>query len=168
MPDPMVLTVHPVNLAEVQGDLEAIERRARDWRLPFRFFSRGTLEPFFRRQFETAGSHGGRPWAPLAPSTVRARLRQRGGNRGGASRPLWDSGELKASLDSGGGFALRSFERLRMAHGTRLPRGAFHQEGAGHVPVREIIPDPWPGFLQRDWEKVADRWLTRGFGEAPA
>lgn len=166
MAEPLSVQVTVLNLPQVQGDIAAMEQRARDFRPAFRLFDRRSAEPFLRRQFETAGAHGGTRWRPLAASTVRSRERNnRSGNRGGVGRPLWDSGELKASLDSGGGFALRSFQPREYARGTRLPRGAFHQAGTRHIPARVIIPDPWPGFLQRQWDRTADRWLTLGLGD---
>ena len=86
--------------------------RSGDLSRVFRFRINPDVSKLFRRRFQDRGGSGGSPsgWRPLAPSTVEGRLRRptsdggtsrkgaRGRNRGGVSRPLWDSGSLRASF----------------------------------------------------------------------
>lgn len=125
---------------------------------------RGTLDKgvtlFLRRHFDTRGSFGGTPWAPLKLSTIRNRLR-RGGNRGGVGHPLWDFGDLRRSLlVPGSRNSLRVIRRDRYERGTSDPKARWHQDGTSRMPARVIIPEP-PSFVVRAWEKSLARWIER-------
>lgn len=118
---------------------------------------------FLRRQFDTLGTFGGTPWAPLKPSTMRSRLRS-GGNRGGIGHPLWDFGDLRRSLLTPGsrGF-LRTITAKSYQRGTSIPYAQYHQEGTQRFPARVLIPDP-PTFVVKAWEKSLGRWIRVRLG----
>lgn len=131
--------------AALQRRLKKLDRKAENMVPMFRDFDRDVGD-FFRRRFETAGRHGGRPWKPLAVATRKAR-RHAGvsGNKGGVGKPLWATGQLKQSLEEVGGRSIRSIRRSGYVRGTRVPYAAYHQEGRG-VPEREIIPESDKGL----------------------
>lgn len=136
--------------------LEQAETGAADLRNVWRIIDK-SLHVFFRRQFETGGAAGGVKWRPLLPRTQRYRPRP-GGNRGGVNRPLWDTGRLKASLQSPGPESVRVFQRLRYERGSQVPYSLYHQTGQG-VPARPIIPDPWPAYKVRAWMRIVEAHL---------
>jgi hypothetical protein len=96
---------------------------------------RGRIEGDFRRRFETAGAHLGTKWKPLAPATVRSRLRKRGGNKGGVDRPLWDTGRLKQSLQRVGPESISVVSDTELVRGTAVPYASAHQ------PTRPIVTE---------------------------
>lgn len=119
------------------------------------------------RQFSTKGAFGGEPWAPLRPSTKRARQRP-GGNRGGINHPLWDFGDLRSSLIAVGPTSIRVITKDSYQRGTRDPKAYRHQKGfvatqwGGHrfhvprsVPARQVIPDPMPEHVRATWLRIA-------------
>lgn len=134
------------NMGDVLKDLDDAQGRTDDLRPVFRLFDR-RVSMFARRQFETSGAVGGTPWEELDESTKKARQRHRGGNRGGVSRPLWDFGKLKTSLQEVGPESVREVGRQRYVRGTTVFYARFHQEGEG-VPQRQVFLDPWPMQLR--------------------
>lgn len=134
-----------------------IQGRARDLRPAFRVFDR-TVGEEYRKQFESRGRRFGTGWKPLSPRTKEARQRT-GGNRGGVMQPLWDTARLKRSFQEVGGDSVRVVRRHRYERGSRVRYGAFHQDGRG-VPERKIVPEKWPGFLERRWIDVAGDYLA--------
>lgn len=129
---------------------------------------------FFRRQFDTSGAIGMKPWAPLRPVTKRKRPRP-GGNRGGVGRPLWDFARLRGSLVAVGPESVRVVKSDRYERGTTVPHAIHHQRGytvrkwgrtvfknPRRVPAREIIPDPMPRAIVGSWARVLERYLMEG------
>lgn len=123
-------------------------------------------------QFRTRGRWGGSEWQELAESTI-ARKRAAGVLRKG---PLKFTSKLYASLTVIGhplrreritkqGYTLRSMRRSRKG----FPIGAAHQTGTsdGHVPQREIFPQPMPASFIRELRSVVRGYLVEGaFGRA--
>lgn len=139
---------------EADEALEAVEdwgERASDLRVPFRVFDR-EVSTFARRQFDTAGRHGGQPWEPVLPSTVASRAQ----NRGGAEHPLWDTGELRASLVEVGPRSVRRIGRDRYTRGSLVPYAPFAGDPEGSRP---IFPDPVPRELTEKLEGTLAAWF---------
>lgn len=155
---------------EVQTEMSARGKRARDLSTPFRVFDRDVGQ-FFRKRFETAGKHGGggfsglSGWKELSEETKERRRKplSEGGtpNIGGVKHPLWDTGNLKASFQEVGGESVRNIERDRYIRGSRVPYAIYHQEGRG-VPKREIVPDEMPRFMMRRLTRLVERWVADG------
>lgn len=108
---------------------------------------------FIQERFDTY-SKGGGDWAPLAPSTIKARRKGRGK---GSPAILKNTGILFAAINptfSGQPGALQEDIPfgVRVGYGgeARYPGAspaiadiaAFHQAGGRHLPKREIIVDP--------------------------
>lgn len=128
--------------------LRGMKTRIADLREPFKEFDR-SVGHFFRLRFITGGRHGSPgKWEPLAPETKERRQEKAGGNRGGVSRPLWDTGEMRASFVEVGPESVRKIGRQTYERGSRLPRAAIHQQGRGNVPQRRIVPAEIPSYLQ--------------------
>jgi phage gpG-like protein len=91
----------------------------RDWGPAFRAMATDILEPAVDEQF-TTGGHG--EWAPLAPSTIRAK---------GHDTMEFDSGRLFRSFREGGADHVQDVSRERMLWGSAVPYGVFQQTGTG-------------------------------------
>ena len=133
---------------------------------------KGLITPMLRRQYASKGAYGGQAWAPLRPSTQRARQRP-GGNRGGIGHPLWDFGRLKASVENVGPESIRVVRPRLYQRGTRVPYAHLHQKGfvvtewggrkfkrPRSVPAREIIPDPMPSRTAATAVKLVAAHIT--------
>lgn len=123
------------DLRPVWGDLNA------------NVIQRGMLQRWASR-----GSHLGSPWKPISPRTKAQRVR-RGGNRGGLSRPLWDTGRLRGSWVKRGPESIYASDKLRFERGTTVPYASKHQQGVG-VPKREIVTGP---FVKHVADEAAER-----------
>jgi hypothetical protein len=95
------------------------------------------LEAHVALNFATAGARVGRPWAPLAPSTVRARTRRWGYYRrapgAGAlpgGPPLRWTGDLAASFRQGSPLHIRAVTATSLTWGSDDPRAKYHQSTA--------------------------------------
>ena len=112
----------------------------------------GVVSDMFRRRFDSEGRSpdNGAAWTPLAPATIAHRLSRPGGNRGGV---LWDFGNLRAALVKVGPDSIRVIDPMRYERGTSRPGAYAHQEGRG-LPKREIIPDPMPDKLMKEFEDI--------------
>lgn len=123
------------------------------------------------RHWETKGAAFGHPWAPWAPSTLRARVRK--GNV--AKGILRDEDHLFDSLFA----SIRSARRLtRINSGVRLSlipddaterrKFGFHMRGTRRMPARQPVPSPLPrSFTDRVRAMTRDYLLTgrlRGAG----
>lgn len=166
---------------QVQSLLSRVDGRVKNLAPLFR----GKIDPdvsvFFRRQFDTRGLEGMRPWAPLKPATIRWRQGPRfttdkngrrrrtnrksrvGGNRGGVTHPLWDTGALRGSLIKVGPRSIRIIERTRYARGTSDARAKYHQRGWG-VPQRMIVPDRIPHTYTNRWGGWLAEYMLEGEG----
>lgn len=112
----------------------------------------------FAMIWQTRGAYIGRTWAPLAPSTLRAKARV---NRS-AMGPLRKYNLLWASLtkrSNPGGFRLVTPHSLTI--GTGVFYGAFHQLGTKHMPARPIVPsdDEVPEKHRQKWESLIAQYL---------
>lgn len=149
------------------------EKNLTDLRPAFRRFDR-TVGKYFRRRFETGGRFGGPTWKSLADETKKRRRKPltEGGtpNIGGVDRPLWDSGNLKASFQEVGGESVRNIRRASYERGSRVPYASIHQEGKG-VPKREIVPEDLESFpttrsfLVNRLADLMEKHVTDPFGD---
>lgn len=89
-------------------------------------------------RFETETDPWGRPWAPLASSTVKRR-------RLGSRRILQDTGNLRRSYTWRVGrhqVAVGTFGRV---NGKPPGYARYHQTGTSRMPARKMLPEkPWP------------------------
>jgi phage gpG-like protein len=92
-----------------------------------------SLRGIERRQFQSQGAFASAGWAPLAPSTVRAKAR-----RGLDPRILHATGRLAASL-SGGAGRVEIVSSSQLIFGTSVPYARFHQSGTARMPRRRPI-----------------------------
>lgn len=87
------------------------------------------------RNFENEEAPGGRPWPPLAPSTVRNRTK---GKNAGSPRILRDTATLARSF-SGIVTVVGSSGVLEV--GTNDPKAKYHQDASEGAPARTKIPE---------------------------
>lgn len=131
------LSVAP-NLGLLARRFRAARDAMGDFRAPFRESS-VFLDRWVQRNFRSEGGEVG-GWPPLKPATVRNRLRRQ--IRSGASSRGPGAGTLKILQVSG---------RLRLSFapfhspvqagiGSDLPYSKYHEEGAGPLPVRRMLP----------------------------
>jgi len=118
--------------------LSGASRRARDYRPVWGDLNANVVQPAMQARFASGGARYGGAWAPLSPAGVRSRLR-RGGNRGGVSRPLWDTGRLRAAWVKRGPESVVRIDRLEFERGVVVPYAVHHQEGAGRLPKRKLV-----------------------------
>lgn len=149
----------------MQVDAKAVERlfdqlpgKVRDFRPVWNELN-GFVEDEFRKQFSTAGSHGGDRWKPLAPATVRSRLRNRGGNRGGVNRPLWDHGVLRASLVGPAKGVVEKQEK-EYRRGTLVPYAAPQDA------VRPLVGPRMADRIAAEAERLAGEHVQRKIDES--
>lgn len=129
---------------EVRSALERLQARLADM-TPVMKAIATALEAQVEKRFETATDPAGRPWAPLAASTLSAWLARGRGNRrkdGGLTkkgrerlssrRPLYDTGDLLGSLAS-------SFTRSEARVGFGQPYAAYHEYGTKKMPRRGLL-----------------------------
>ena len=83
---------------------------------------------FVQRQFQTSGAHGGHPWAPLKPATLRRKLKQ-----GYSAQPLIRTGELRQRWDISLGHNKVTLRSLADYSGV-------HQYGTRRLPERPMLP----------------------------
>lgn len=128
---------------EVFGD-EVISRtllrvsKVDDGRPAFRRMA-AMLEKASLQRFESEGSFGGEPWAPLAESTLRSKAARGYGDQG----ILVASGRLRASLtQETAPDAIRQITPTFMRWGSKVPYGVFHQQGTSRMPRRRVVKLP--------------------------
>lgn len=143
---------------DIQGLREALRevgekgRRAANLKPAFQLF-RHSVRQFADLQFRTAGSFGQVPWKDLAPETVRRR-RRTGANRGGAVRPLWDTGNFRSNLLNR---PLVEIDRDRFSYGTHTP---YARHVAGPDTDRPMFPDVESPFLEQSLEEAVEAHLA--------
>lgn len=86
--------------------------------------------------FEESRKPNGRPWAPLAPETVKRR-------RNNSNKPLIDTGVLRNSINARPGPRSVRF-------GTNVPYAEWHQFGTESIIARPFFPVDEAG---REWEQ---------------
>lgn len=93
----------------------------------------------FAQNFAQEGGLFGRisAWAPLAPGTVRERVRL---GYGGAHPILYRTGQLAQSTSQRGTPGnIFDVQPMRLTVGTATPYAQFHQQGTSRMPARRII-----------------------------
>ncbi len=129
---------------EVRAALQRLQQRLTDL-TPVMKAIATALEAQVEKRFETATDPAGRPWAPLAPSTLAAWLDRGKGNRKkdgsltkkgrqrlSSRKPLYDTGDLLGSLNS-------SFTRSEARVGFGVPYAAYHEYGTKKMPRRGLL-----------------------------
>ncbi len=157
--------------------VEAMRARLRDLSPFFVGVAEPILTSFFLQQFATKGAAGGQPWAPLKPSTVRARTRggigggrlfrkaKRGQARGGILAILIDTRRLWSSyVKAGGPESIRIVTRFQYVRGSAVPyAGAHHEEDIVHKrPARKVVVDPLPPWVIILLERGLASYVTKG------
>lgn len=116
-----------------------------------RLVSRG-MEQQARQAFRDQVDPWGKPWPPLAPSTLKARAGRRASNvnRRASQQPLVDTGAMFGSLRS---TATADSAAVEIGDGLPDVRATVHQYGGGRVPARPFFPirpggnpDPAPAW----------------------
>lgn len=125
-------------LDEVVDKIAGLEARARNLSPAFQIVA-DLLEAHVAMTFATQGARSGKPWAPLAPSTVRARTRRWGyyrrvrpGPDAAAIGPIlvW-SGRTRGSFRRGSRDHVRQISDRELAWGSKREIVRFHQLGRG-------------------------------------
>jgi len=151
------------------GDVDA-ERRLRmlatavsDLRL---FWPRlvPVVTSWWRRNFETSGAFGGRPWAPLSEPYALAKSKNAPGKpllvyasgiKRAAARPIRTQSARTLTL---------TIDDSDYGHGPKRIKSAilaFHQEGAGHLPARPLVfGEPLPPQAEEELRIAAETYLT--------
>lgn len=123
---------------------------------PFNRKTAGLIQNSFTEEVERAmssrGSSLGSPWPPLKPATIAEKTRNFPG------RPdLVRTGSMASSLtNSADTQHLFKFARIRVILGSKDKVAAFHQIGAGNLPVRMVfamnkkLGFKWASMLARD------------------
>jgi hypothetical protein len=103
-----------------------------------------------RRHWDSKGAAFGHAWAPLAPSTMAARIRKGTAAKG----PLRDTDSLFLALFrsvSSSNVVRSTAGGVRVALGLDETASAldrmkalWHQKGTARMPARQVIPDPLP------------------------
>lgn len=118
-------------------------------RVPAQIAKEASLSLVIRGQQNNETDPYGRPWKPLASSTVKRKR--------GDTRILRDSDrmldDMRVAPLSGAGLSI-TFGR---------PQAAFHQIGTVNMPARQILPVadlpvPWKEALEEASERVFSRW----------
>lgn len=148
---------------QVRAALQRLQQRLSDMTPVMRAIATA-LEAGVEKRFETATDPAGRPWKPLAPSTLSAWLDRGRGNRkkdGSLSKkgrerlasrkPLYDNGDLLGSLTS-------AANRTEARVGFGVPYAAFHEFGTSRMPRRGMLMgDPQARTLgEADRQAVLD------------
>lgn len=112
-----------------------------------------------KQSFDEETDPWGKPWKPLAPSTLARRLK----TSGGSVRILRDTGMLFASLNT-----KVSAESVKV--GAEMPYAAIHQFGGiagrgARIPKRSYLPVTKAGVLEPKLRDRILKILTKGFAE---
>lgn len=147
----MSIRVH-VDSRQAERTLREVAARATDLRTVFGGPIDKHVSTVFRRQFETEGAFGGRPWRPLTPETLAQKRRIRRERMGILRRynRLW------GSLVKVGPESIRRVGRTVYERGTRVSHAAPHQTGAPkrNLPERQPVPDPMPRAVVGVWDRL--------------
>jgi phage gpG-like protein len=94
-----------------------------------------TLRGYEKRLFDSEGASGGRPWEPLAASTVEHKAKA-----GLDPRILHATHRLRRSLtDKGAAGHLEHATNASLIFGSYVPYGRYHAHGSGSLPKRRPI-----------------------------
>lgn len=162
-----------VDARQALGLLTRVKGRAGDLRPVLGGPIDKSVSVMFRRQFQTHGAWGGRPWPPLSPATIQGRLRRtkrgvkfkRGRARAGLFAQLQDTLRLRSAYEKGRGpESIRVVLPQALGRGVTVPYAAVHQRGsvAKHIPPRQVIPEPIPARLRETWRRMIAHYITTG------
>lgn len=117
-----------------------------------------------KENFDTEGGHARGGWPPLAPSTLAERARLGYGNLPMMQRTR----RLYKSLAGGRSTADSIVEvtPTSLTWGTRTPYAIYHQSDAPRtrLPLRQVIPDPMPGYVEPELKQLLRDWIIEGRG----
>jgi hypothetical protein len=105
-------------------------------------------------------SNGNGTWAPLAPSTIKAKIRKGTFGRG----TLRDTLHLFRTLfqERTADSRLRTVSGgLRLQLNTGVPYAIYHQVGTSRMPQRQVIPDPLPQSFTRECRALIRAYLLK-------
>ena len=148
------LRIESRDIARLRRRIERMRERAGDL-VPAWEVVADWLAEQERIQFSTEGARWGQPWAPLAESTLAAKLR-----RAQPSDILVATTELKRSLT----IRPLDIERLHpstMVLGTRVSYAQFHQRGTSRMPAR-ILLDAAPVAAEGAIGSAVASWVFKG------
>lgn len=113
---------------------------------------------WWRRQFDTQGTFGGSPWAPLSPSYSLWKAARRPG------KPILQfDGDMKRAASR----PHRSQSPSSLTLSIDDPKLQYHQDGAGSLPKRELVfGDPLPALAGMELDAVAERYTRDLLGRA--
>jgi hypothetical protein len=116
-----------------------------------------------KKQFDTQGEWASGGWAPLAPSTIAAKL----ANPSLSNMILQSTGAMMESLTtSTGDFSSKHVSPDKMELLSTVPYGVFHQQpegpGKGILPMRK--PVELPEHVKVDIVKVLQAWIVGDTG----
>lgn len=158
-----------IDSAAAEEMLEGVSSRMKDLSPVFAGPVDERVTQFLVEQFESEGSAGGTPWAPLTSLTLL--LRSRYG--AGGSRILYEFGRLFAAAT--GPESLRRITATEYSRGVDSPIAGIQQTGwisrsiFGHprrnpvtVPARPIIPNILPQGFVDDVSGIVTRYVAEG------
>lgn len=112
--------------AALEASLGVLNARITDLTATFTKIATEVLEPAVQQQIETEGRFMDTPWAPLAPTTVKDRIKR------GFSGPhpmLVRDNFLRESFTSGGADHVQDIQPMEMTWGSSLPKSLFLHTG---------------------------------------
>lgn len=121
----MATTIRVTGLDEATERIGEITGRLRDLS-PVLAIVAEDIKTLTDDSFQESRSPDGKRWKPLAPATIRQR-------RQGSSKPLIDTGTLRASISARAG-------KRTVRFGTNVPYAPVHQFGGEHIPARPFLP----------------------------
>ena len=107
------------------------------------------------KQFDAEGSYTGARWAALSPPYKRWKAIHYPGRK-----ILERSGLLRESLTQRP-FGIDEVTDEFMVIGTGVPYGRWHQNGAAHMPPRQMIQKPTPRDRVQ-FAKYLQNWIVKG------
>lgn len=162
--NPIVGLAVALDATEAQIQFALMAGRFEDYRPVLGGSVLATLREMEKLQFATEGSVFGDAWPGLAPSTIRQRERA---GYGGANPIMIRTSRLLQSLSQRSTVdSIVKVDRFSMLFGTKVPYADFHQQttgpGTGHIPERQIIPDPLPNEVLSQIRENVRNYLIEG------
>lgn len=148
---------------QLVGDIVRMDRRIDDASPWFRMLARW-LEKDLDKQFETEGRHRSGGWKHLKPSYLEEKINAGYGDKGILER----DGDLRQSLTTSGGHAIRHISPKSLVFGSTVTYGASHQHGdrSRGLVARPILTLSDAG-LRRQIIRSAGLYVTTGRLRSP-
>ena len=127
------------NVIMVDAEIRRIEKITESLEDFYRGPATRSLKRMFTEIFRGEGqTRQTSKWAPLAPSTLRARARRRkiSGSSGFGTKILWDTGRLRNSYINS---PIVHVEGNTMRWGTDVPYAKYHETGTRWMPARPVV-----------------------------